>query len=245
MKVALIGYGKMGKAVEKAAIERGWTISTKIHPSSQTSPHIAPGVYADVLATDVFIDFSSPEAVLHNAEQIAAFKKPLVIGTTGWDAHIPQVKKMADRYGVGIVYGQNFSLGVNLFVKMAAYAVELIDQYDDFDFSISEMHHREKKDSPSGTALFLANQLLSKSTRKNGMCNEKTTDPNQLQNQLQISSLRCGYSPGVHTLTIDSSCDTIALSHTSKNRDAFAKGALFAAEWIQGKQGMYHFSEML
>lgn len=238
MKIALIGYGKMGKAVEEEALIKNYAISAKLDSKMDWDSFT-------FRESDVCIDFSSPTAVISNASKIGAFGKPLVIGTTGWDKDLPLLHRIVQTYKIPILYGPNFSIGIHLFSKLASEAAQLISSFEEFDVSLQEIHHREKKDSPSGSALFLSELLLKHLKQKKELLLDRPEGKVKPE-QLQISSVRCGNSFGSHTITFDSPSDTITLNHTAKNRKSFAQGALLAAEWIREKpEGLYHFSEIL
>jgi len=237
MKIALIGYGKMGKVVEEIALEKEFSIIARIHSKTDWQS-------ASLQEADICIDFSSPSAVLSNASKIGAYGKSLVIGTTGWDKDLSSLRNIAQTYKMGIVYGPNFSIGMQIFSKLISQAASLFNSFEEFDVFLQETHHREKKDTPSGSAFFLSELLLKHLKQKKELLLDRPEGKIR-PDQLQISSIRCGNSFGSHTITFDSPADTITLNHTAKNRKSFAEGALFAAEWIREKKGVYHFSEIL
>lgn len=218
LKLALFGYGKMGKNVEKAALSAGHAI-TGIATSSQDTITLEH--------SDLVIDFTKAEAVIDNVYKAAKAGKNIVIGTTGWQNNLEQVKELIEKYGIGAIYFPNFSLGVLLFLKLIKEAAKIISPYQDYDLGGEEIHHNQKKDAPSGTALVIQD-LLKKNWPK-----------------LEFSSVRVGHFPGTHTLYFDSPFDTITLSHTSKNREGFAKGAILAAEWLHHKKGLYTVEDIL
>lgn len=213
MKLGLFGYGKMGKKVEEQALLRGHEISCRINSAGKAGLPTHP--------PDLFIDFSRPDAVLDNIQTAARLKTNLVIGTTGWQQHIPLAKEITEKEKIGILFAPNFSFGIYLFSKLAAEAAKL---FADYQITGIETHHKQKLDAPSGTA-----KMLSQACGK----------------QVSFTSIREGEVPGIHTLVFDGPIDTITLTHEAKNRDGFARGAVIAAEWLQGKSGFYTLEEML
>lgn len=243
MKIALIGYGKMGKMVEAAALTKGHTVVAIIDRSAPqaTSKVISATSLQNV---DVCIDFTQPEAVLENVSLIAAQKKALVIGTTGWQDQKEQIKKLVQNAGIGVVYGANFSIGVHLFLAIAKQAALLIDGFPSYDVGGFESHHRQKADSPSGTARLLAEQTLQTMTRKETVLYQTPERPLE-PTEMVFASLRCGSVPGTHALLFDSDCDTIEVRHTARSRMGFAEGAVQAAEWVSNRMGFYSIEEMI
>lgn len=243
MKIALIGYGKMGREVEQVALSKGHSIVARCDPalSRAGGPLVEPG---NVEAADVCIEFTSPLAVLENIRKIAQIEKPLVVGTTGWYEHLAEAKALIAKSGSGLVYAPNFSLGVNLFYRLIETAAELFNHFEDYDVFASEIHHRQKVDSPSGTAKKLSEIVLEKFTRKKKVITEplnRAIHPDEFH----LVSARAGHFPGVHSLTFDSAADTIDLTHSVRSRSGFALGALLAAEWIRSRQGFYSFEQVL
>jgi 4-hydroxy-tetrahydrodipicolinate reductase len=229
MKIALLGYGKMGRMVEEAALKRGHIISAK------SIAEITPDA-------DICIDFSHPDAVMNNVKCAASIKKNIVIGTTGWDHIFQQVVDAVQQHQIGMLHSPNFSIGVYLFHLIVEQAAALVNQNDLYDVSGLEVHHSQKQDSPSGTALSLAKLLMSRIQRKTSLITQ-LNGPIQ-PHELHFPSVRCGYHPGTHTITFDSPADTITLSHSARNREGFALGAVMAAEWVQGKKGIYTFKDI-
>lgn len=225
MKVALMGYGKMGKAVEGIALDRGHEI-------------------VDIRQADVCIDFSHPDAVLTHAAQAAQGGSSLVIGTTGWEKDIDEVKKIVEEAKIGCVYSPNFSIGVNLFLQIISYAAGLINQFDQYDVGGYEMHHQEKVDSPSGTAKWIVDRLLSQIDRKERAIFD-LNEGKRASEDIHFSSLRCGDIAGKHSVLFNSASDTITLTHEAKDRSGFALGAVIAAELVQGKNGWMSLDELL
>lgn len=222
LKLALIGYGKMGQLVEEVAQTRGHQVISKIDPKEKYQTITEKALDG----VDVCIDFSHPESVLENIQCASILGKNLVVGTTGWYEQISQAKKIISTHDVGLIYSPNFSLGVHLFLKIVAHAAALINSHVQYDVAGYEAHHRQKLDAPSGTALSILDVLLKEMTRKE-------------KEEITFSSLRCGHIPGTHAVLFDSLVDTIELKHTARNRQGFAYGAVVAAEWIDQKKGFY------
>lgn len=225
MKIGLIGYGKMGHAIRYLAAERGHEVPVIL---GEEHKHMAAELFPETLRmADVAIDFSSAEAVRRNVEACMLAGIPIIVGTTGWKDEMSDVKLLVERYDGAMVFGANFSIGVNLFYKVAEYAAELFAKFPDYDAFIEEQHHSRKKDAPSGTALKLKD-VVGKHVHIG-----------------DIAATRAGHIPGTHRVGFDSPADQILLEHTARSRDGFALGALLAAEWIVGKRGFYEFSEVL
>lgn len=227
MKVALIGYGQMGKVVEEVAQQQEVEVAARF---TGDRPLRADEATRKAL-TDVeaLIDFSAPDAVVGTVEAAAALGRALVIGTTGWQAHMDAVRTRVEEAGIGLVYGSNFSLGINLFYRIVEQAAKLFSAFEDYDPFIQEWHHRFKKDSPSGTALEMERRMARHYPRR----------------ELPITSLRAGYIPSIHSAGFDSPSDTIHLEHRARSRQGFAGGALLAARWLAGRQGFYAFHDVL
>ncbi|GJQ21294.1 MAG: 4-hydroxy-tetrahydrodipicolinate reductase [Bacteroidia bacterium] len=238
MNIALIGYGKMGKEVEAVAGERGWTVA--LRRTSRSSPPSE----ADMRSIDVVIHFARADSLRQHVEEWSKAGKPMVVGTTGWGSDLDAMKRIIDTNGTGLVYGSNFSLGMQIFQRMVRRAGALIDRFPEYDAGIRETHHRHKADSPSGTALMLGTMLLEKLSRKSELVHGTLRGPVKPE-QLPIASLRMGTEVGEHAVLFDSPADTIELVHKAKNRRGFALGALLAAEWIRGRTGIHTFDEVV
>ncbi len=242
MNIALVGYGKMGKEVERVAVERGIHV-TKIFDVRE-NPEGSGLTRESLQGVDVCIDFSAPEAALANIQAVAAAGKNMVVGTTGWYDRLEDVRQLIKKKHVGFLYASNFSLGVNIFMQVVMDAAHLFDQYPEYDAAIMETHHCGKADSPSGTALSLASVVLKELRRKN----EILTEPSHGRikpGQLHVTSTRVGQTTGKHAVVFDSGADTVELIHTAKNRTGFALGAVVAAEWLKGKKGFYTMRDVL
>lgn len=243
MRLALIGYGKMGQTIATLAKDRGHQIAAIIDPSHSNATHsiLTPSALNDA---EVCLDFTRPDAVLKNAKIVISAGKALVIGTTGWSHHVEAIQQLVENHGVGVLYGSNFCIGVHLFLQIAREAARLIEPHCHYDVAVVETHHRQKVDSPSGTAKRLAETLLESLTRKSKIqCNrmDRPRDPEEIP----ITSIRAGSFPGTHTVLLDSTCDTIEITHTARSRDGFAEGAIQAAEWIANRRGLFTFEELL
>lgn len=242
MNLALIGHGKMGKEVERAAQERGIKI-VKIFEVDENADGGA--LTKDALkSVDVCIDFSSPEAVLGNIEAVAEVGKNIVVGTTGWYDRLDYVRKLVKEKKIGFLYASNFSLGVNIFTQIVMDAAHLFERYPQYDVSINEVHHKGKADSPSGTALTLGSTILQAIKRKSELATE-TQHGAIKPHQLHVTSTRVGTVTGRHTVLFDSESDMIEMTHTAKSRSGFAFGAIVAAEWLKGKKGFYTMRDVL
>ncbi|MBN1895294.1 dihydrodipicolinate reductase [bacterium] len=226
LKVALLGYGKMGKIIEQIAERHQIAVVEKYEDVRPL--RAGPESEAALKDVPVLIDFSVPDAVFGNVEAAAALKKNLVIGTTGWHSRLEEVMRLAEKSGIGIVHGNNFSLGVHLFYKIVNYASGLIASFREYDPYIEEAHHQFKKDAPSGTALIIQDMVSGVYRRP-----------------VPVTSVRAGFIPGTHTLGFDSRVDTLTLSHCARSREGFAEGALIAARWIKGRSGVFGFGEVL
>lgn len=242
MNIALIGYGKMGKEIEAAARERKANV-VKIFTSENNQR--GAGLTKESLKNiDVCIEFTSPLSVFENIEATARAGKSVVVGTTGWHDKISEVSKLVKEKKIGLLYSANFSLGVNLFYQIVTSAAKIFDKFNAYDVAVSEVHHKEKTDSPSGTALALGNLIIQSGKRKKEIYHE-TAHAKMKAEQLHITSTRVGNVVGKHGVVFDSDADSIELVHSAKNRRGFALGALIAAEWLKGKKGVYTMKDVL
>lgn len=222
MKIALIGYGKMGRIIETLATEKGDEIVAKI------DEHNAESIVELLRTADAAIDFSNSEAVKRNVEACLAANIPLVEGTTGWNDKQDDVKNLIEIKDGAFVFGANFSVGVNLFYRIADFASELFAKFDDYEVFIEEQHHSRKLDAPSGTALKLK-EIISQNIKKD----------------FSVSATRAGKIPGTHRVGFDGTADQILLEHLARSREGFASGAILAAHWIVGKKGFYEFTDVM
>jgi 4-hydroxy-tetrahydrodipicolinate reductase len=227
INIALLGYGKMGKTVALLAPQRGFEVSLVMDIDvNDQSRGITREKFRGV---DVCLDFTTPQAVVENVHRVAALGVNLVVGTTGWQKHLPEVRKVIEQAGVGLVYAANFSIGVNLFYKLTRAAAEIFAPFPMYDPFLTEAHHKMKADAPSGTANEISRQI----------------QPYLVDREIPVASVRAGFIPGTHELGFDSEADTVILRHTARGRQGFAEGALYAARWVVGKKGFYSFAEVL
>jgi len=243
MKIAIIGYGNMGKTLERVAKQRGHEIVAKIDPYN---PEAAQKelTFDAVKDADVCIDFTNQNCVMENIWKICSFKKNIVVGTTGWYDKINDARAAAEQNGVGLIYASNFSIGMNIFFRLVENASKIINLFDSYDVAGIECHHNKKVDSPSGTAKKLSEIIVGSVKRKDRIVYDlgnRKIEPNELQ----FASLRCGAVPGTHKIIFDSDADTIELLHCARNREGFALGAVMAAEWISGKKGFYEINDLI
>jgi 4-hydroxy-tetrahydrodipicolinate reductase len=242
MNIALIGYGNMGKEIERLAPGQNIAV-TKIFTSKNNS--WGTGLTKESLKdVDVCIDFSSPKATMNNVKAVAECGKNIVIGTTGWYNQLKEAGKIVRAKKTGMLYAPNFSLGMNIFSQILSVASEYFDHFDDYDVAISEVHHRGKADSPSGTALALGQIVLRNIHRKREVLDGSPRAPIG-ERQLHITSARVGSVVGTHSVVFDSMADSIELIHTAKNRNGFAIGALIAARWLGKKKGIYTMKDVI
>jgi len=234
MKILLVGYGYMGKEIEKIVLSRGHSIAGTVDPISEASHKEVTSSLLE--KADVVIDFSAPSAVEKNCDVYVKGKTPIVMGTTGWENIREQVGKKVDEAGIGFIYGSNYSVGANLFINLVGKATSLINNFPEYDILLHEFHHKRKKDSPSGTALMTADEIIKKSNNKDKIVTERL-DRQINADELHVSSTRGGDIPGTHIVMFDSSADTVELTHRARNRSGFALGAVIAAEWIINKKG--------
>ena len=246
MKALLIGYGKMGKYIDELAQEFGITVAAIIDRNEKSSDRLFPKlVPAQLSSIDVAIDFSSPENIVQRTTMLLDNHIPLVIGTTGWQKESPYLKQLTQQKGGKVIASANFSIGVYLFLEAAKRLVPLFETCTEYDIALSETHHQQKKDRPSGTALMLADVVLKNLSRKTAIAAPLEKDSLE-PNILQIESLRVGSSPGEHTLQFDSIDDTITLNHRARSRQGFARGALKAARFIkQSEPGWYGLEDLV
>ncbi len=236
MKIALLGYGKMGKEIEKIALSRGHEIVLKVNIDNATDLTID-----NLKKADVAIEFSTPETAYSNIQKCFESNVPVVVGTTGWLHKMNEVKDAAENKGKGFFYASNFSIGVNVFFEINKKLAQLMAPYSDYTIEMEEIHHTQKLDAPSGTAITLAEGILENVNSKTKWVNNTSSIPNELE----IISKRIGNIPGTHTVVYNSSVDEIFIRHTAHNREGFALGAVVAAEFMKGKNGFFGMKDML
>ena len=239
LKIALIGYGQMGKLIEQLAQNNSCEIVAIIDPL------LGNEITAETVAdADVCIEFSTPDAAFSNITKLTELGKNVVTGTTGWFDELDKIKLMVEKKGTGFIYGSNFSVGMNLFFSIIESTAKLMNRVGDYDLYGLEMHHKKKKDSPSGTAKVLSEIILRNIDRKTLAQYEKL-DRKIEKNEFHFTSIRSGNIPGMHSISFDSENDMIELKHTARNRNGLALGAIKAAKWINNKTGFYNFTDNL
>lgn len=236
MKIALIGYGKMGKAIEEIALERGHSVVLKIDVSN-----IAEFNDAGLRGADVAIEFTGPESAFNNIIKCIEAGIPVVSGSTGWLSRMEEVKQACQKYNGGFLYASNFSIGVNILFALNKKLASLMAGRKEYEVSMEEIHHTEKKDAPSGTAITLAEQILEAEGRKKKWVNRESDNPEDLI----IISKRIDPAPGTHTVSYRSAIDDIEITHTAHSRKGFALGAVMAAEFIQEKKGVFGMNDVI
>lgn len=252
IRALLIGYGKMGHLIGHLAPQYGIAISGVVSPSCTTVNNDLPHpcvVYNSLTqeaidSCDIAIDFATSKDICQRIHLLAAAQKPIIIGTTGWEKHEQEAKRIINDSHGSLLYAPNFSLGIALFSRILSYAAELFSAFGQYDVGITETHHRQKQDAPSGTALALAAKLMEhypERTVSHDLSKTKGLDANQVH----ISSHRSGFHPGTHEVIFDSHEDSISLEHRARNREGFARGALEAAYWLIDKKGWYSLDDMI
>ena len=236
MNIALIGYGKMGKEIEQIALSRGHKIVLKVDINNASTYSVE-----ELKKADVAIEFSTPEAAINNIYKCFEANVPVVVGTTGWLNKLDEVKQKCIEKGQTLFYTSNYSIGVNLFFQLNEYLAKIMNAYPDYNPKMEEIHHVQKLDSPSGTAISLANNIVEKLERKLKWVNESTSE----KNELEIISKRIDAIPGTHTVTYASDVDEISIVHTAHSRKGFALGAVIAAEWTKEKKGVFGMNDLM
>ena len=231
MKIALLGYGKMGKTIEQIALQRGHEIVLKIDENS---------LYYDISVADVAIDFSIPEAAFKNISTCLHNNVPIISGTTGWLDKLPEAIELCQEKNGAFIYASNFSLGVNIFFELNAHLAKMMRNLEQYAISIEEIHHTKKLDTPSGTAITLAEGIIENSDKESwalGVTNK--------ENEIPITAKRIDDVPGIHKVEYKSAVDTLEIKHTAHSREGFALGAVIAAEWLVGKTGVFTMKDVL
>lgn len=229
MKIALLGYGKMGKTIERIALERGHEIVLKVD---------APGDY-DLSKAQVAIEFSTPQSAFANISKALSLGLPTVAGTTGWLEHYPEAVALCKVHEAAFLYASNFSIGVNIFFELNKTLAQFMQKYPEYAVSIEEIHHTQKLDAPSGTAITLAEQIIKNSDKKEWKLGEATAE------EIPITAKRIENIPGTHIVSYQSPIDTIEIKHTAHNREGFALGAVLAAEWLLTRKGVFSMKDVL
>ncbi len=236
MKIALIGYGKMGKAIEEIAVSQGHAIVLKV-----SVDNLEDNTVEKLREADVAIEFTGPESAFYNILRCLDAGVPVVCGSTGWLSRLEEVREYCRQKNGAFLYASNFSVGVNLFFELNKVLAAMMAPHPEYGSRITEIHHTEKKDAPSGTAITLAEQVLEKIKRKKGWVNHISDN----LDELEILSERVDPAPGTHIVDYSSGIDTITITHTAHSRKGFASGAVLAAEFLAGKKGIFRMSDVL
>lgn len=239
LKIALIGYGRMGRIIERIALERGHEITCRIDAGDE---HLFSS--REFAKSDVAIEFTVPQAAVGNILKAFAAGVPVVSGTTGWNASLPEIKALCQRGDGTLFHASNFSIGVNVFMALNRYLARIMDSLPQYAPSMKEIHHIHKLDHPSGTAITLAEEIVESTDRIKGW-NEPTPSAEPMPDILPVDHERIGETPGTHIINWDSPVDTITITHCAKSREGFALGAVMAAEWLKDKKGFFTMSDML
>lgn len=242
MKVVILGYGKMGQLIEKFATKRGHEIFRIVDKDNRESISAS-----DIADADVAIDFSEPAAALDNIHLCFEANLPIVVGTTGWYAHLDEVKSICEDENQTMLYGSNFSIGVNVFFHINKLLAKAMSPYKQYDVQVEEIHHIHKLDAPSGTAITIAEGILENTVSKTKWVNDVIGEGEEVipkPDELLIESHRIEEVPGTHTVLYSSEVDQIEFKHTAHSRAGFALGAVVAAEWVEDKKGFYQVTEM-
>ncbi len=243
MRVAICGYGRMGHEVEQILLARGHSVVSRIDPVPDRGDSSALKA-SDLKGCDGVIEFSLADAVAENARTYIEAGVPAVVGTTGWENARDAVQNEVSRSEIGYLVGSNFSIGANLMFALTEKAAAIINSFPEYDIMVQEYHHTKKKDSPSGTALTLANKIVERNRAKTEIvteCLHRRIEPHELH----VASVRGGSIPGIHTVTLDSPADTISLTHSARNRSGFAGGAVAALEWLQSRRGFFTVDDFI
>jgi len=236
MRIALLGYGKMGKAIEEIAIGKGHEIVLKIDENNT-----GDFTKENISKADVAIEFTNPHSAYDNVRKALEFGIPVVSGSTGWTDRLSEIIKYCKEKNGAVLYSSNYSIGVNIFFEINKKLASLMDSHSSYDIQIEEIHHTEKRDAPSGTAISLADQVLTEIKRKEQWVNNESKDPSDLV----IISKRIDPAAGTHTVKYSSSIDDIEIIHTAHNRKGFASGAVLAAEFLKDKKGIFNMKDVL
>tara|TARA_R110001583_G_scaffold26142_2_gene94316 strand:- start:4043 stop:4747 length:705 start_codon:yes stop_codon:yes gene_type:complete len=231
MKIALLGYGRMGKTIEQIALQRGHEIVLKVDENTKSF---------DIKVADIAIDFSIPSVAFDNITNCLNNNVPVVSGTTGWLDNYNDAAQLCEQKNGGFIYASNFSLGVNIFFELNEYLAKMMRKLSQYNISMEEIHHTKKLDAPSGTAITIAEGIIKHTSKQNW-----TLDVTNNNSEIPINVKRIGDVPGTHSVEYKSEVDAIDIKHTAFTRDGFALGAVFAAEWLIGKKGVYTMKDVL
>lgn len=236
MRIALIGYGKMGKAIEEVALQKGHEIVLKID-----QPNLHEFTPGNMVKAEVAIEFTGPQSAFDNVKACLDMGLPVICGSTGWTDRLEEMKHYCAEKKIGFIYSSNYSIGVNIFFEVNKKLAFLMSPHKEYEVILEETHHTQKRDAPSGTAITLAEQILEQVKRKKQWVNELSDNPEDLE----IISQRIDPAPGTHSIKYSSAIDNIEIIHTAHNRKGFAFGALLAAEFIKDKKGFFTMKEVL
>lgn len=231
MKIALLGYGRMGKTIEQIALQRGHKIVLKVDENTESY---------DITTADIAIDFSIPSVAFNNISNCLNNNVPVVCGTTGWLDKFNNAKELCQQKNGGFIYASNFSLGVNIFFELNEYLAKIMHNLKQYEISMEEIHHTKKLDAPSGTAITLAEGIIKNSDKESWSLNVTNKET-----EIPIVAKRIDDVPGTHSIEYKSAIDTIDIKHTAHNRDGFALGAVIAAEWLVDKKGVFTMKDVL
>ena len=238
MKIGLIGYGKMGKAIEQIALDRGHEIVFRANSSQPIDSEM-------LTLADVAIEFTKPSLAVEHIKKVLQANKPIVVGTTGWHTHLDEITELVKTCEGSLIHASNFSIGVNILFEINERLANLISNYPEYRASIEEIHHLQKLDAPSGTAITLADGILENNNSYSSWLCGVGQEPNVASNQLSVSAYRLPDVPGTHTIKYVSDIDTITISHEAHSRKGFALGSVIAAEWIFNKRGIFTMKDVL
>jgi 4-hydroxy-tetrahydrodipicolinate reductase len=243
MRALIVGYGAMGREVERVLADRGHSVAARIDATAGRgdAPELTEALAREA---EVAIEFSVADAVIPNAKAYARFGLSAVCGTTGWLGKLAELRSIVEGSSIGYLYGSNFSIGAHLFFRVVGEAARLLNGLPEYDILAWEVHHRRKKDSPSGTALTLGRIITSTSSRKKKVVTERL-DRAIAPDELHVASVRGGEVPGIHTVLLDSAFDTIEITHSARSRGGMALGAVRAAEWLHGRRGLFEASAFI
>jgi 4-hydroxy-tetrahydrodipicolinate reductase len=243
MRAVIVGYGSMGREVERALAERGHSVAARVDAADGRGDALA--LTTEIASkADVAIEFSTADAVVENARRYTGLGLSAVVGTTGWQSKLDEVARLIAGSSIGYLHGSNFSIGAHLFFALVGRAARLIEALPEYDILSWEVHHRRKKDSPSGTALSMAKVIMAVSSRKKRIVTERLDRP-IAADELHVASVRGGEVPGIHTVLLDSVFDTVEITHSARSRGGFALGAVRAAEWLAGRKGMFTVDDFI
>lgn len=237
LRIAIIGYGKMGREIHKYAQESGCEVSVIVD-----QPHDWQKYDQQIRNAEVAIEFTSPHVVIDNIKRLMDMHVPVVTGTTGWTERLPEIEQYCNSRNAGLFYASNFSIGVNLFFALNRYLADLMRAYPEYKPSLEEIHHTQKLDAPSGTAISMLNDILSINKDYKGW---KFSSENPTEDEISVDALRIEGVTGTHKLTYSTPIEKISIEHVANNREGFAKGALLAARWMRDKKGIYSMNDLL